>query len=731
MRTKLFCLFFLVNSISFCKAQDSTAVLDTLMFDKYFQTIPLTGLNSWIFKQGNDTNWAKNEIDTSGWMKLNPVQLSSKNTDRTGRLEGWLRLRFRLDSSFENVHVGIAALRWAATDIYIDGNYIASYGSTGLDGRPYAENMAGIMIIQPLQLETRKEHILAVHIVDYVAPLNHRFLKTASFYNSFSSLILLTGPSAYKNTIGSIRERAGYFFLFSGIIGFLTVLFWFLYFQNRNDKNILFISISTSFFFVWVLFVTISAYAYPFDLDFKSWWIIFYIGYQSWPLAIASMIYTVGGIFTFKYKKALVIFGLVFVVSSLVTPFLNYTDPGIDPYPLTAIALLLYITVTSWKRLRGAQWAIVAGIISTAIFSFLWAYFFHHYNQSLVFPHVYFYQSAQCLSLPISLMIYVVMRFKEILTEVQVNAKQVIQLSEEKKEQALSQQKILEEEVARQTIELRTSLEDLKATQAQLIQSEKMASLGELTAGIAHEIQNPLNFVNNFSEVNTGLLSEMKEAIHNKNYEEASSIADDVMNNEEKISHHGKRADSIVKGMLQHSRSSTGQKEPTDINALADEYLRLAYHGLRAKDSSFNATIKTDFDPSIGKINIVPQDIGRVLLNMFNNAFYAVTPPRLTPQPPKGGADYEPTVSLTTRLITPPSGGRGGVAEIRISDNGSGIPQKILDKIFQPFFTTKPAGQGTGLGLSLSYDIVKAHGGEIKVETREEEGTVFVVQLPV
>ena len=266
---------------------------------------------------------------------------------------------------------------------------------------------------------------------------------------------------------------------------------------------------------------------------------------------------------------------------------------------------------------------------------------------------------------------------------------------------------------------------ELKSTQAQLIQSEKMASLGELTAGIAHEIQNPLNFVNNFSEVNTELLKEMKTEIDKGNFSEARSIADSIIDNEEKINNHGRRADSIVKGMLQHSRTSTGQKEPTDINALADEYLRLAYHGLRAKNSSFNATMKTDFDPSIGKINIVPQDIGRVLLNMFNNAFYAVTP-----QPPKGGVKYEPCVSVSTRLINPPSGGLEGGLEIRISDNGNGIPQKILDKIFQPFFTTKPTGQGTGLGLSLSYDIIKAHGGEIKVETQEGEGTTFIITLP-
>jgi signal transduction histidine kinase len=258
---------------------------------------------------------------------------------------------------------------------------------------------------------------------------------------------------------------------------------------------------------------------------------------------------------------------------------------------------------------------------------------------------------------------------------------------------------------------------DLKATQAQLIQSEKMASLGELTAGIAHEIQNPLNFVNNFSDVNKELLSELKDEIDKGNYLDAKTIADDVMGNEEKINHHGKRADTIVKGMLQHSRVSTGKKEPTDINALADEYLRLSYHGLRAKDKSFNAILQTDFDKSIGKINIVPQDIGRVLLNLYNNAFYAVKPPN-----PLKGEHYEPTVIVSTKKV-------GDKIFISVKDNGTGIPQKIIDKIFHPFFTTKPTGQGTGLGLSLSYDIIKAHRGEIKVKTMENEGSEFIVVL--
>jgi signal transduction histidine kinase len=318
----------------------------------------------------------------------------------------------------------------------------------------------------------------------------------------------------------------------------------------------------------------------------------------------------------------------------------------------------------------------------------------------------------------------------------------------------------LEEKVQLRTAELQkekgkleATLAELKNTQSQLIHAEKMASLGELTAGIAHEIQNPLNFVNNFSELNIELVNELKDqlALVKTQYiasqetdqvetqdlaspqraqplDEALDILDDLEGNQEKISHHGKRADAIVKGMLQHSRSSKGVKEPADINELVEEYVRLAFHGLRVKDNSFSTTLKTDFDRSIGLIQIIPQDIGRVILNLINNAFYAVDERKksgtLQGFKTLGGLeDYEPTVWISTKKAE-------NRVLISVSDNGNGIPENIKDKIFQPFFTTKPTGQGTGLGLSLCYDIVKAHGGDIWVETRDGGGTIFIIEIP-
>jgi len=276
------------------------------------------------------------------------------------------------------------------------------------------------------------------------------------------------------------------------------------------------------------------------------------------------------------------------------------------------------------------------------------------------------------------------------------------------------------EEIKSQRDNLGQTLEELKNTQTQLVQREKMASLGELTAGIAHEIQNPLNFVNNFSEVNREMLEELEAEIKNGNMEDALALTVDLIQNEQKINHHGKRADAIVKGMLEHSRSNSGTKEPTEINALADEYLRLSYHGLRSKDKTFNAEMITRFDADLPKVNVIPQDIGRVLLNLFNNAFYAVHQKQKT-----AGADYKPEVSVSTTM-------ENGQVVIKVKDNGVGIPDAIKEKIMQPFFTTKPTGEGTGLGLSLTYDmVVKGHEGNIQVNSVEGEGSEFIVSLPV
>jgi signal transduction histidine kinase len=310
-------------------------------------------------------------------------------------------------------------------------------------------------------------------------------------------------------------------------------------------------------------------------------------------------------------------------------------------------------------------------------------------------------------------------------------------LTIEKQAILADQNVVLEQQVIERTSALNESLNNLKSTQAQLIQSEKMASLGELTAGIAHEIQNPLNFVNNFAEVSGELVDEMNEELEKGDVEEAKAIGKDLKENLSKINHHGRRADAIVKGMLEHSRTNEREKTLSDLNTLTDEFVRLSYHGLRARDKFFNADFRLELEPDLPKVNIVSSDMGRVILNLVNNAFYAVNEKaKSTPQLSRnigtgseGGEGFKPVVIVQSMTIKSPSGNLG--VEISVKDNGSGIPEHIKEKIFQPFFTTKPTGSGTGLGLSLSYDIVKANGGELKVESVEGEGTEFMILLPI
>ena len=706
MRSKPFCLILLLCIINFCKAQDSTIVLDTSMFDMNFQTIALTGFNGWIFKDGNDTTRANIDLDTKGWIKFNPVELSIKNADNNGKVEGWFRLKFRLDSSFKNFPVGLQWYRFAASDIYVDGQHVASFGNTGLDGKPYREFRGTLEPPVDLNLKVNTDHVLAIHVVDYGSPLNSSILKTELIYPiTNAGTITLTATKAYSRYTSALNDKKVFYTFLFCVCGILSILFWLLYFQNSNEKNLIPIALSTTLFsaanFIDKIQLNESLSSFSYEIYFYAK-----------PVVIGPVLALIIIILSRIFKQKITIpITLLCVVNSFAPSVDFYFFAGRYLFFVLAVdvCVCLYLIVISWRNLRGPQWSVVVGIVFTFAFAFLEV-------SGLESP--YLYVTGLFLSFPLSLMVYVSGRFKEILNEVRTNANEILKITEEKKEILAHQNELLEKQVEERTREL-------KASQAQLIQAEKMASLGELTAGIAHEIQNPLNFVNNFSEVNKELLTEMKDEMDKGNLEDAKEIANDVIANEQKINHHGKRAGDIVKGMLQRSRnSSIGIKEPTDINKLADEYLRLAYHGLRAKDKSFNATLKTKYDESIGNINIIPQDIGRVMLNLINNAFYAVNEKQKAESLKQEAESkmYEPTVSVITKK-------EGDKIIISVKDNGNGIPQKVVDKIFQPFFTTKPTGQGTGLGLSLSYDIIKAHGGEIKVETKEGEGATFIIQL--
>ncbi|MEP6677514.1 MAG: ATP-binding protein [Ferruginibacter sp.] len=719
-------IFFFAGKASY--AQDTSVLISSSMFN-INNEILIAPLDGWIFKEGHSTTWANEKVDLTGWEKLKPTELSTISADENGRVEGWFRIKISLDKSFGEMPVGFKYTGWAATELYVDGKLVESYGSPGDNGKQFKEYNPVHRYAIPLNLEQGKEHLLAIHFVDYISafPLPQR-LKSTSFplpYKHkpgeyFNSLFSITGPTYNADFENRMYSLLVFKTSIAAVCIIMTLLFWLISFQNAGEINLRLItifSLSGTIFSLLKLFLLSQSYTYAIYTVVQFFNNVWYLALSGFiPLIVVQALGQKRSNYLNGYFALTVLTGILWGAYSnlfLVFPALAVSS--------SSMLISIYLIFRSWRSIRGAQWAIIVGFFSVLFFSVILIVVVNNAS----FTTYMILDGLIYISFPFAYVVYVSMRFREIIKEVKENASQLVLISTEKKALVDRQNEMLESQVIERTAELNESLLNIKATQKQLIQSEKMASLGELTAGIAHEIQNPLNFVNNFSEVSTELVDEMNDEMAKGNIEDARQIAQDLKQNLEKINHHGKRAGDIVKGMLQHSRSSNGIKEPTDINALCDEYLRLSYHGLRAKDKSFNATLKTDFDPSIGKINIIPQDIGRVILNLLTNAFYVVDEKKKS-----GIENYEPTVSISTKRIGSPSG-IGGKVEIKVSDNGNGIPQKVLDKIFQPFFTTKPTGQGTGLGLSLSYDIItKGHGGELKVETTEGDGSTFIIQIP-
>jgi two-component system NtrC family sensor kinase len=696
-------------------AQDTIANITPGVFNENGQYF-IVKADGWLFKRGSDTAWARKDIDTKNWQKMSPTKLSTKNADKNGRAEGWFRLKIKIGDTFTDGRLSIKSAWWAAEDIYVDGQLITCYGNTGVNGKPFREGrvVGNLAIPIPINFKPGTVHTIAVHFVDYVAPLPPLRLKCEDA--SPLGMVSITREGYNFNYLKISRSQTVSKGVWVSVCTVLCLLFWLLYLQNPLEKSLKIIAIGSTFFTLTILILGLQGimglpYLYWFIFDWTKGLCIF--------LTLTFILLILVSVFGRKITNALKVFVVIFFIGIVIANFLpqNIDNILFGVTAIIAAGLNIYYIASSWKSLKGPQWAIVAGLMVSLFCGVMYSCM----NSFGGIGEIAFLISltGYSLSFPISLLVYVAMRFKEIITEVRANAAQVVQLSKEKEQEALNRQEVLQEEVSRQTAEILTTLDNLKSAQTQLIQSEKMASLGELTAGIAHEIQNPLNFVNNFSEVNEEMIGELKEALKNGDTDEALVIATDIGENEKKIRHHGKRADFIVKGMLQHSRTSTGEKQLTDINILADEFLKLSYHGLRAKDKNFNAELITNFDEKLPKVNIAHQDIGRVLLNLFNNAFYAVNQKQKT-----SGADYKPEVTVSTSL-------ENNNLVIKVKDNGNGIPDAIKDKIMQPFFTTKPTGEGTGLGLSLSYDIVvKGHGGSIKVNA-EGYGSEFIVTLPV
>ena len=653
------------------------------------------------------------------WKPLRPADLSTSMADADDKLSGWLRLKFKMDIDLASKISGFRMGTWAATEVYLDGKHFQSFGQTGANRIGFKEYNPYQKWPSAIFLTPDTLHTLMVQVADRVSPFDHGQLQMQKV--NPRAFLVFTTHEYNKGFLHALRQQHISTSVWISTCLLLSLLFWLMYFLHKEESYLKLFAILTTL-------STLSSLGTAWSTSPDISYVAHCILDAAWSVFGWSMIgmtaVVLAGIFKAHIPRWIKLFFVAISIFGLVDGFVPGTISKIVAAALSFI-IFGYLLFTSWRKIKGAQWAIVVGLLSTLVWLVIWAIT----RRETV-------ASAILLSFPLSLLVYVALRFRAIQEEIRKSAEHVVALAEEKKKILTTQNELLEQQVEERTASLHQSLTELKSAQALLVQSEKMASLGQLTAGIAHEIQNPLNFVNNFSDVNKELLAEIKEAIEKGNFGEVGNTVTDILANEEKINHHGKRADAIVKGMLQHSRTSSGVKEPTDINALCDEYLRLAYHGLRAKDKSFNAMTKTDFDQSIGKVNVIPQDIGRVILNLITNAFYAVSEKQKalqTPYPLEGGPDYQPIVTVMTKHQLPLSGGRGSdgpIVTISVSDNGSGIPASALDKIFQPFFTTKPTGQGTGLGLSLSYDIVKAHGGELKVETKEGEGSVFIIQLP-
>ena len=679
-------------------------------------SLPAEGIlldKDWKFHPGDDPQWANPEYDDTKWQSINPLLPLYRLPEIKQPGIGWLRLKLQVDPSLQSKTVAIVFTFGGAAEIWLDGKLIYRFGKVSVN---YKEEQTCLFYDRPFSLMLG-DHSIQTLAIRYSLNPQNRYINTG---HPSMKVILKDINSAfidYINVQGGYQNRRS---IRLSIYLPLGLLLLYLFLAFRLQKEYLYFGVFCLCMFIGMLLYTIGL------LPSVT------VTFSSTLVLVSNIFYITGALFFLngtyilhKQKKSwiyytLLLYGLLIVPAHLFIHSWGYLFLSFY-WPL-AVLDFLRLNIKASRSGRQGAWILTITAILFFIVVICGTFILIAGNRQLsdMFNAVAFILPSIGLSLFISgEFARTGFSLKQRVKEVEELSQKTIIQEREKQQILTSQNEMLELQVGERTGELSKSLEELKSTQSQLIQSAKMASLGELTAGIAHEIQNPLNFVNNFSDVNRELVDELQQELKAGKIDDAVAISNDIKANEEKINHHGKRAGDIVKGMLQHSRRSSGVKEPTDINKLADEYLRLAYHGLRAKDKSFNATMKTDFDESIGNINIIPQDIGRVILNLITNAFYAVTEKKK-----QLGDNYEPIISVSTKKIS-------DKVMISVNDNGNGIPQKVLDKIFQPFFTTKPTGQGTGLGLSLAYDIVKAHSGELKVETKEGEGSEFIIHLPL
>ena len=685
--------------------------------------------NQWKFKAGDSLAWANPTYNDSHWKKEDASLVENKALWEAKK--GWFRTTYRFRKKRLNRKYYLTINHFGRSELYLDGRLFARITPSDPDNP--ASQLAFVQI--PFSIVDTNEHVLALRYSFRQDPLYYAATSQAPFDMSFDpvneSLLNQLTSTAWNTAVGS---------MLAGIFGILSLLH-FLFYRANPAQRINAILTATTFCFT-IVFALSTFDGFTTTLTQKSLLDLgqslgVHLGFGLLLMAVYTYLRRPYGWF---FYGSIALLPITFLYHCFVGSFRD--GQFIIPFLLV---IADYIRVSwlgkkygdkndklPWNSLKFSFFAFLA-LVFIAIGNGILVSLMGVEEATVLFVFiVILFLFLVLLSIPIGLSLSLVRDYARTYESLRQNLEAVQQLSartlaqeQEKQHILATQNETLERQVNERTAELHQSLETLKTTQTQLIQKEKMASLGELTAGIAHEIQNPLNFVTNFSEVSVELLTEIQEErerpTDQRDDELENEILTDLQQNLQKITHHGKRASSIVRGMLEHSRTSSGDKHPTNLNALADEYLRLAYHGQRAAHKTFNCQLITDFSPEVPTLNLIPQDMGRVLLNLFNNAFYAVQQRQKTVPD-----NYQPTVWVSTALIDP------NTVELRIRDNGTGIPSDLVSKIFQPFFTTKPTGEGTGLGLSLSYDIVtKSHQGSLSVSSTEGEGTEFVSRLPI
>jgi signal transduction histidine kinase len=692
---------------------------------------------NWVYRMGDTPDARQPFFNDQGWKAIRPaadIHDSLPDDAKTGI--GWMRLRFRVSAKTDRLQLALLVHQMIASEIYLNGQLIRKYGIISADPEKIRAHDPRW---EPVQLTLSPDTIQVLAIRFAVQP----GIRYTIYFGS-SSPFMSIGIMDYVRAINKYKEiyqRPWMDLFMQGIIFMVFILHMAFFLMYPVQKANLLFSLAA----LCNLTGSMMHNFYYYGASPGQKFLFANLASAAYGISQLLMIASVYRYLKIRTSGLLWLFAGV-LVCSLVAGAVWY-EKGFKLFlgwmPIISYLMIMAISWYAWKnRVRESLILMIGfGIAIIAFFLFLGGFFIGN----LPGDHVLrpFLETGALFFLfyvvgpPAAVSIFLAYDFANTskklgakLAEVEMLSAKNLSVEREKQDILAAQNQELENRVRERTSALNASLQELKAAQAQLVQAEKMASLGELTAGIAHEIQNPLNFVNNFSEINKELLTELKEEISKGNYTDALEFADDVLANQEKINFHGKRADAIVKSMLQHSRGGLGRKELTYLNKLVDEYARLAYHGFRSRHEHFQTDLVCNLDEAVGEIPLNAQDIGRVLLNLLNNAFYAVKDKTNI-----AGEGYLPVVKITTRRLStqdlPGTVPRNQpTVEITVSDNGTGIPEQIREKIFQPFFTTRTTGQGTGLGLSLSYDIIKAHGGELRVVSTNGQGAEFIIILP-